>query len=112
MQERPYRTFYVSGKYACIFRFLDMEQCLRHQVHFMAIKNMSADIDKTREAANWEGRDDTKDYAPWLLLVSGFVKQWGPLYLPPDIKDAMRDIETNLGVPITFSTSEPVEVTK
>jgi len=99
---RGYRTFYVSGKYANIYSFGSMEQCLRHNAHFMAIKNLSADIDEERTAANWEGRNDYADYAPWLRMVDHFIAHWGEDYVPPDIKDAMRSIEYNLGLPITF----------
>jgi len=99
---RGYRTFYVSGKYANIYTFGSMEQCLRHNAHFMAIKNLSADIDEERTAANWEGRNDYADYAPWLRMVDHFIAHWGEDYVPPDIKDAMRSIESNLGLPITF----------
>ena len=103
MTSRPYRTFYVSGKYCCVYSFGSMEQCLRHNCHFMAIKNLSSDIDDARTAANWEGRGDHKDYAPWLKMVKSFIFHWGKDYAPPDITDAMRDIESNLGLSLTLA---------
>ena len=87
-------ALYVSGIYTVLYSFGELEDCLLHQKHYMAIKNMMASINKMRVNSKSD-RNDYEDYEPWLTAIKDFTSEWGAGNLPPDIKDAMAE---SLGV--------------
>jgi hypothetical protein len=65
------------------------------------IKEHSAQIHRTRRAANWLNRNDTEDYQPWITRVKHFITIWGIIGVPIDIRTALNEVEQSVGVPIT-----------
>ena len=41
-------------------------------------------------------------FSQWLKVVESFINEYGRNMVPHDIKGAMKDVEINLGLPVTF----------
>ncbi|CAB9515548.1 unknown protein [Seminavis robusta] len=95
--DATYEYIYMSGDYTHHYIFPSFALFVVWNAGVMTIKNVIADINNDGNA----GDARVPEYRRWLALVRVFGLRWGGGVIPGDIKAAVNDVETNIGVHVT-----------
>ncbi|CAB9503213.1 unknown protein [Seminavis robusta] len=95
--DAAYEYIYMSGHYIHHYVFASFALWFVWNTGVMTIKDVIAEINDDGNA----GDARVPKYRRWLALVRAFGLRWGGGLIPGDIKAAVNDIETNIGVHVT-----------
>ena len=99
----PFTTLNQSGKWCITISFESPAHYLMWQAQTNEIKNFIAAINDDGNA----GAARVPRYHQWLNFVNAFVERNGEALLPPDIKDAVNEVESYVGVQPTVWEDPP-----
>lgn len=98
----PFNAMEKIGDYIIVLSFQNRSSYLQWSTHCANIRDAIAQINN----------DDNTDaarvplYRQWLESTQAFTDNWGELYLPPDIRDAVNSVEHGIGLPLTTWTTD------
>ncbi|CAB9511262.1 hypothetical protein SEMRO_477_G150660.1 [Seminavis robusta] len=95
--DATFEHIYMSGDYEHHYLFASVAFFVVWDAGVRTIKDVIANINNDGNA----GDARVPEYRRWLALVRAFGLHWGGGLIPGDIKAAVNDVETNIGVHVT-----------
>ena len=98
-----FKVLYTTGQGAdtAVYSFPDKEVHANWWRGINLIKDIISGINYKLEVTGRQGEGTIVDYDPWIQFVYSFMEEFGPNYVPVDIRKALNEVEAGCKVPVT-----------